>query len=38
MAALFTVIADVALARKLKVPLQDVPSLGVRLLEAGGDD
>jgi hypothetical protein len=33
----YTVIADVALARKFNVPLQDLPSLCARLLEAGGE-
>ena len=33
----YMVIADVALARKFNVPLQDLPSLCARLLEAGGD-
>jgi hypothetical protein len=33
----FTVIADLALVRKFNVPLQDLPSLCARLLEAGGE-
>jgi hypothetical protein len=32
------VIADVALARKFNVPLQDLPSVCARLLEAGGEN
>ena len=33
----YTVIADVALARKFNVPLQDLPSICARLLEAAGE-
>jgi hypothetical protein len=37
-AAAFTVVANVALARKLRITLQELPSLCSRLLESGGDD
>ena len=36
--AAFTVVADLALARKFRIPLQDLPSLCSRLLEAGPAD
>jgi hypothetical protein len=34
----YCVIADVALSRKFNVPLQDLPSLCARLLEASGEN
>jgi hypothetical protein len=34
----FTVLADIMLARKFKLALQELPSLCSRLLERGGED
>jgi hypothetical protein len=36
--AAFTVVVDLALARRFRITLQELPSLCSRLLESGGDD